>query len=53
VIDDLSPKDPALPERFRDIHWQQLVPGGPNPSVVEMLKHAYREYQRANQAEAS
>lgn len=52
VIDDLSPKEPALPERFRETHWQRLVPGGPNSEVVEMLKRAYREYQRAI-AEAS
>lgn len=47
VIDDLSPKEPALPQWLRDIHWQRLVPGGPNPEVVELLKRAYREYQVA------
>jgi hypothetical protein len=52
ALDDIAPEDPALPERFRQLHWERLAPGGPNPAVVEMLKRYFREYQRA-MAEAS
>ena len=53
VAGDVAPDDPALPDRFRRLHWERLAPDGPNPSIVDILKRSFREYQRANQAEAS
>lgn len=44
---DVAPDDPALPERFRRLHWERLAPGQSNPNVVEMLKRYFREYQRS------
>lgn len=53
TLGDVAPDDPTLPDRFRRLHWERLAPDGPNPGIVEMLKRYFREYQRANQAEAS
>ncbi|HEX7186292.1 MAG TPA: toll/interleukin-1 receptor domain-containing protein [Thermoanaerobaculia bacterium] len=52
AVDDVAPDDPALPDRFKRLHWERLAPGQPNPGVVETLKRCFREYQRAT-AEAS
>lgn len=52
TLGDVAPDDPALPDRFRRLHWERLTPSGPNPSIVDMLKRYFREYQRAT-AEAS
>ncbi|HKH44292.1 MAG TPA: toll/interleukin-1 receptor domain-containing protein [Thermoanaerobaculia bacterium] len=52
TLGDVAPDDPSLPDRFRRLHWERLAPEGPNPNIVEMLKRYFREYQRANQAEA-
>ncbi len=46
VLDDTSPADPALPERFRRLHWERLQPGQPNPGLVGALRELFREYQR-------
>ncbi len=47
VAGDVAPDDPALPDRFRRLHWERIQPEGPNPAAVELLKRAYRDYQRA------
>jgi len=47
VVGDVAPNDPAIPDRFSRLHWERLQPEGPNPGIVELLKRAFREYQRA------
>lgn len=47
IFGDVAPDDPALPERFRRLHWERLAPDSPNAGIVEMLKRYFREYQRA------
>ena len=47
VAGDVSPNDPALPERFRKLHWLRLEPGKPNSEIVAALKQGFREYHRA------
>lgn len=47
---DVAPEDPALPDRFRRLHWERLAPGRPNPEVVETLKRCFREYQRSTES---
>jgi hypothetical protein len=46
VIDDVSPNDPAIPERFRKINWVRLEPGRPSPDLVAILRQLFRDYQR-------
>jgi hypothetical protein len=50
AVGDVAPDDPALPERFRRLHWERLAPGQPTPGVVETLKRCFREYQRSVEA---
>lgn len=50
AVDDIAPDDPALPERFRRLHWERLAPGHPNPGIVETLKRYFRDYQRSVEA---
>ena len=46
VIDDTSPADPAIPQRFRDLYWGQLPEGQTNPEFISMVKRQYRRYQK-------
>ena len=46
VIDDVSPGDPAIPERFRKINWVRVEPGTPSPDLVAILRQLFRDYQR-------
>lgn len=52
VVGDVSPNDPALPERFCRLHWERLAPDQSNPAIVDLLRRYFREYQRTV-AEAS
>jgi len=47
AIDDLPPDEPALPERFRKLHWVRLPDGRPTADFVASVRQLYREYQRS------
>ncbi len=46
VIDDTSPADPAIPQRFRKLYWGQLPEGQTNSEFISMVKREYRKYQK-------
>jgi hypothetical protein len=48
VIDDTSYTEPAVPEAFRQLHWDRLPGGEPSPDFVERIRSFYREYQISN-----
>lgn len=47
AIDDISPGEPTLPQRFRDVHWQRLPGGRSTPEFVSVLRQMFRDYQKA------
>jgi hypothetical protein len=47
AIDDVSPNDPAIPERFRRTNWVRLEGGRPNPELIAVLRQLFRDYQRS------
>jgi hypothetical protein len=46
VIDDTPPNEPAIPERFRTLHWERLSSREVNPEFVGEIRRLYREYRR-------
>ena len=46
VIDDTSPKESAVEDYFRGLHWVQLSKGQVTPDFVAMVKRLYRRYQK-------
>lgn len=46
AIDDISPNEPAIPERFRKVHWQRLPGGKSTPELVGALRQLFRDYQK-------
>ncbi|HEY6322464.1 MAG TPA: toll/interleukin-1 receptor domain-containing protein [Thermoanaerobaculia bacterium] len=46
AIDDISPNEPAIPERFRKVHWQRLPSGKSTPELVGALRQLFRDYQK-------
>jgi len=46
AIDDISPNEPAIPERFRKLHWQRLPGGKSTPELVGALRQLFRDYQK-------
>lgn len=47
VIDDTSPEESRLPERFCKLHWQSLPDGQPNAEFLGLVQTLYRRYQKA------
>jgi hypothetical protein len=47
AIDDISPNEPAIPERFRKLHWQRLPGGKSTPELVGELRQLFRDYQKS------
>ncbi len=46
VIDDTPPDDPAIPEKFRDLHWGRLPGGETSPEFVGHVRDLFRRYQK-------
>jgi hypothetical protein len=49
AIDDISPNDPAIPERFRKLNWvrpESGRPGAPNSELIAILRQLFRDYQK-------
>ncbi len=46
VIDDTPPNEPAIPERFRTLHWERLSSREVNPEFVGEIRRLYREYRK-------
>jgi hypothetical protein len=47
VVDDTTPREAALPERFRQLHWESLPQGQPTPEFLGRMKRLFREYQKS------
>ena len=47
IVPDVSPDDPAIPERFRKTNWVRLEGGKPTPDLVAVLRQLFRDYQRS------
>jgi hypothetical protein len=47
VIDDTPPNEPAIPEKFRQLHWQRVAEGAVDPGFVTLMRQLFREYQKA------
>jgi hypothetical protein len=47
AIDDTSYVDEALPEKFRELHWERLPGGSTTPGFVEHMRDLFRRYQRS------
>ncbi len=47
VIDDTQLTEPAVPEKFRKLHWEKLPDGQTTPKFVTMIKELYRKYQKS------
>jgi hypothetical protein len=50
VLDDTSPNEERLPERFRKLHWTRLPGGQTTPEFVAVMKQLFREYQKSSVA---
>jgi TIR domain-containing protein/SIR2-like protein len=50
VVDDTSPQEERLPERFRKLHWTSLQGGQTTPEFVAVMKQLFREYQKSSAA---
>jgi hypothetical protein len=46
VIDDTLPGEPAVPEKFRKLHWHHLPDGQTSKEFVSRIKQLYRQYQK-------
>ncbi|MCP3962647.1 MAG: toll/interleukin-1 receptor domain-containing protein [bacterium] len=46
AIDDTSPREPALPEKLAQLHWQLLPGGEAAPEFVELVRGLFRRYHR-------
>jgi hypothetical protein len=46
VIDDTHFDEPSVPEKFRNLHWEQAPDGEASSNFVSMVKQLYREYQK-------
>jgi hypothetical protein len=46
VIDDTAPEEPAVPERFRKLHWEPLPGGQASPRFVATVRNLFRKYQK-------
>lgn len=46
VIDDTPPNEPAIPEKFRQLHWQRVETGNVDPGFVSLMRQLFREYQK-------
>ncbi len=47
AIDDTSPDAPALPKKFRQLHWEILESGQIHVAFLNEIKQLYRDHQRA------
>lgn len=47
VVDDTPPNEPAIPEKFRQLHWQRVEGGSVDPEFVALLRQLFRDYQKA------
>jgi len=47
VIDDTAPDAPALPEKFRALHWEKFESGQTHPALLNRVKQLYRDHQIA------
>jgi hypothetical protein len=46
AIDDTPPDAPAVPEKFRKLHWERMQGGQTHVEFVNEIKRLYRDYQR-------
>jgi hypothetical protein len=46
VLDDTSPNEPFLPEKWGRLHWQALTGGQTTPEFIDTVRRLYREYQK-------
>jgi hypothetical protein len=47
VVDDTPPTAAAIPEKLRQLHWQRIEGGRPDPGFVALMRQLFREYQKA------
>jgi hypothetical protein len=47
VVDDTPPNEPAIPEKFRHLHWQRVEGRNVDPEFVVLMRQLFREYQKA------
>jgi hypothetical protein len=47
VIDDTAPDVDALPEKFRELEWQRVPGGRPDPQFVALVRGLFRKHQKA------
>ena len=53
AIDDTSPAEPFLPDRWNHLHWHRLAGGRPTTEFVETVRRLYRLYQKSALARES
>ena len=47
AVDDTSPDEPFLPEKWSGLHWQRLRNGQTTAEFVETIRRLYRDYQKS------
>jgi TIR domain/SIR2-like domain len=47
AIDDTSEQDPAVPFRFRELHWVRLAGGKATQDFVDLIRRLFRDYQKS------
>ena len=53
AVDDTSPSEPFLPEKWSRLHWQRLKDGRTTTEFVEPVRSLYRDYQKSMLAGSS
>ncbi|MGH9140129.1 MAG: toll/interleukin-1 receptor domain-containing protein [Vicinamibacterales bacterium] len=48
AVDDTSPTEPFLPDRWSHLHWHRLTEGQPTSDFVETVRRLYRNYQKSS-----
>lgn len=46
VLDDTAPDEPAIPDRFRQLHWQSAPGGDAPPDFVDLVRKLFRRYHK-------
>ncbi len=46
VIDHTRPQETRIPEKFRELHWEELPDGATNSRFVTMIRDEFRNYQK-------
>ena len=53
AVDDTSPDEPFLPDKWNRLHWHRLKDGQVTSEFVETVRKLYRDYQKSMQTRQS